>query len=599
MNEDVLALEQELFFVKEQLTEAEEIAKLGHWIYDTEDGQFWWSEQVNKIFVISGESQYCSIEQFVSFIDDKDKLSFMENLFHATDSGQDFSLEFQTIPINGIPKFLYSQWKCRLDENNKVYQLFGIFQDITDRRIIEEVLKRETLKAGQANRSKSIFLSNMSHEIRTPMNAILGFTEILYNEIEDDSHRHYLETILNSGRSLLKIINDILDLSKVESGKLTLEDGYFNLRDLINDVLMTFTLNAQAKGIELICEISKDFPKQVKLDKVRIRQILINLFGNALKFTDQGAITIKVENPKNNILRISVIDTGVGIEDSQQGKVFEEFEQTKGQSFEKYGGTGLGLSISRKIVALMGGKISLKSKLGQGSSFIIEIPDVSFNDDEAIKDTYNMITSDLSSKNILIVDSTLESKTLYQGFLKYTNAKLHFVQSCSEVDNYTRTGSIDLVLIDKKGISSEEIKEIPFTDKDYNGLKPKLVLCSASTAQEEQELSMLYDTHLFKPISQAGLVGCFNELFDVKAEKAIVENVKVHRVICFPKDIQQKFIDFLDGLIVDELQELIDKVLPLYQDNTFVNDWCEELSTALSIFDIEQVENLIQEIEVQ
>ncbi|MCJ8345511.1 ATP-binding protein, partial [bacterium] len=533
--------------------------------------------------------------------DKHDQDMFIQHVLSATDTGQNFALEFQTVPINDVPKIIFSQWKCQLDEHDLVYQLFGIFQDITDRKIIEEVLKRETIKADQANQAKSIFLSNMSHEIRTPMNAILGFSEILYNEVSDESHHHYLEIILNSGRSLLKIINDILDLSKVESGKLTLEDGYFCLRELIKDIILTFTLNAQSKKILLLSDFQRPFPAQVKLDKVRVRQILVNLISNALKFTEEGSVTVLLEYSLKRELTITVKDTGIGIAEDQVGRVFEEFEQTQGQSFEKYGGTGLGLSITKKILELMKGEIKVSSKLGEGSEFTLKIPNVESLAEKKIKEGQHMAISDFSNVSILIVDKTLESEALYNGFLKYSNAKIDFIQSCQEVVPTLLDKHFHIVLIDKKGFSLSEINQINLSDSLPAINRPKMILVSASNKLQDHADIQNIDDHLLKPISQTILIESLNELLGITAKAsevpAIIEDKK--RNIVFSKQINEKFLEFLDGLIVDELQDLIDQIQPLYLDNDHIKSWCEELSTALSIFDIDLVELLINEIETK
>ncbi|PCJ16147.1 MAG: hypothetical protein COB02_17060 [Candidatus Cloacimonadota bacterium] len=597
MANKALSIEEELFFLKEQLAETEEIAKLGHWIYDVQEGKFWLSEQVKKILYISNDTNDFSIEELLNLIDEKDKNKFIDEVIRATDTGEGFFLEFRTTYIKNIPKIIYSRWKCKFDENNNVYQLFGIFQDITDQKILEEVLKRERLKADRANSAKSTFLSNMSHEIRTPMNAILGFSELLSGEIKNKVHKNYLKIILNSGRSLLKIINDILDLSKVESGKMSLEDGYFSLVNLIKETLSTFQLNS--KKIKLISKFSKGFPKQIKLDKVRLRQVLINLISNALKFTNKGFIQINISYNKDSELSISVEDTGIGIEKSQIKKIFLAFEQTENQSFEKYGGTGLGLAITKQIVELMGGEINVESQLDKGSIFSVRIPDVKFKEEiEEQLMIESPIISDLSRFSVLIVDKDLSSKDLYEGFLKHTGIKISFSQSCKTVVKLILKNRFDIVLIDKKGFFIDEIAKLNFKDKIAIIQRPKLVLIDASLQSKSDLLLDGLSDYLLKPISQKNLIECFNKLLLINLTKPIKVEPTISRVITFPKEIQENFLISIDGLVVDELEELIQKTIFDYSNDKVIIKWCEELTSALSMFDIERVEELIREIKV-
>jgi two-component system sensor histidine kinase/response regulator len=256
---------------------------------------------------------------------------------------------------------------------------------------LEQRINERTAQLDAANNAKSEFLANMSHEIRTPMNAVLGYAELLGSMLEEKNQRDYLESIKSSGRSLLTLINDILDLSKIEAGKLELQFEFVNSQSFFSEFERIFSLRLSEKGLKFILDISSGTPAGIYIDDARLRQIILNLIGNAVKFTEQGSIKLKVytENPQitsytNNKTEefidiiIEVTDTGTGISKEMQEEIFNPFVQVQGQNVKKYGGTGLGLAITYRLVHLMNGTITLQSRLNIGSSFKIRIPEVSY-----------------------------------------------------------------------------------------------------------------------------------------------------------------------------------------------------------------------------
>ncbi len=259
-----------------------------------------------------------------------------------------------------------------------------LLSDITE-------LKEAQEAAEAATQAKSIFLANMSHEIRTPMNAILGFSDILAGLITDNIQKEYLTSIKASGRSLLRLINDILDLSKVEAGKFSLEYAPFNIKSVFNEMEQIFSQKIQEKNLDFSLEIDKLMPSGIILDEVRLRQILLNLIGNAIKFTDTGEIKLIITNltpEKNDLMdiEIRVVDSGIGVKEDDKEHIFGAFDQQKGQSNAKYAGTGLGLAISKRLAEMMNGTIVVKNNEDKGCSFYVTLKDVEIPLEEELEE---------------------------------------------------------------------------------------------------------------------------------------------------------------------------------------------------------------------
>ena len=306
----------------------------------------------------------------------------------AREGGQSsYEVEFRLLHKDGHWVPVLSRGFYLRDETGKPIRVSGANTDLTERkradeelreshRRLEEAIARSTemtMKAEAANMAKSDFLANMSHEIRTPLNGVIGMTGLLLDTELDEDQRRYAETVRTSGESLLALINDILDYSKIEAGKLELETLDFDLRALLDDFAASLALRAHVQGLEFICAAAPDVPAHLAGDPGRLRQVLLNLAGNALKFTHQGEVAVRVslasETDTEVMLRISVKDTGIGIPADKQGLLFEKFTQVDSSTTRHYGGTGLGLAISKQLTELMGGQIGLLSEEGRGSEF--------------------------------------------------------------------------------------------------------------------------------------------------------------------------------------------------------------------------------------
>ncbi|AMV24989.1 Sensory/regulatory protein RpfC [Gemmata sp. SH-PL17] len=305
--------------------------------------------------------------------DDRDRVL---RAVHACLKGEtkDFEAEYRLRHRDGSYQWRLNRGVVVRDTTGRPTRFIGSSVDITNRVRAEEELRRAKEIAESANRAKDEFLANVSHEIRTPMNAILGMTELTLDTSLNADQRQWLETVKSAAENLLAIINDLLDFSKIEAGKMELDPIDFSLRTALDDVIRALTPRAQQKGLELTSQVRASTPDALTGDAGRFRQVLLNLIGNAVKFTERGSVTVEVavqetQTPDACLLRVSVQDTGIGIARDKRETIFRAFEQADNSMTRKYGGTGLGLSIASRLAGLMGGAITVDSELGRGSTF--------------------------------------------------------------------------------------------------------------------------------------------------------------------------------------------------------------------------------------
>lgn len=397
----------------------------------------------------------------------------------------------------------------------------GIIRDITERRRAERDILEASEAAENASRTKSEFLANMSHEIRTPLNAMIGATDLLFETDIDDEQMKLLEMMHSSGESLLTLINNILDISRIEAGRITLEKIHFNLNDLLKRICDTLSVRSSEKNLEMTYEIKPGVPHHLLGDPNRLMQILVNLIGNAIKFTEKGSIRVSVEDMEttgnNPILKFSISDTGIGIPSAKLESIFNTFTQADASVTRKFGGTGLGLAISRKLIHLMQGDISVDSTRGEGSTFsftakfdstekgggrIVEIRD---------KDNTHMAAEGVGSLSILLVDDSSDNRFLINAFLRNESCSIVEADNGSIALELFPTKKWDVILMDMQmpvmdGYqATRRIRE--FEKEEGIAHTPIVALTAHSINTEVKKcLDAGCDVHLAKPVSKADLL---------------------------------------------------------------------------------------------
>jgi len=365
-------VQAELAAKNAQLEEAQALAHVGSWEIDLRTRRGTWSDESYRILGLEPGECEPTVESYLTFVHPDDMEVVKAAREKVLADFQPFAFEHRLVLRSGEVRFTAVNGKVVFDGENRPVRVVGVSHDITEHKQTVE-LRASKEAAEAANRAKSEFLANMSHEIRTPMNGVQGMLELALDTDLNPEQAEYLRMARSSADALLRIIDDILDFSKIESGKLDFETIDFNLRDTVSDTLDVLRLRAEQKGLELICNFNPNAPDFVAGDPGRLRQVITNLVGNAIKFTERGEVIVEVDQQErtNEIVTVhfAIRDTGVGIPPDRQKVIFAPFQQADGSVTRRYGGTGLGLAISAQLVDIMGGGIWVDSEPGKGSTF--------------------------------------------------------------------------------------------------------------------------------------------------------------------------------------------------------------------------------------
>jgi PAS domain S-box-containing protein len=498
------------------------------------------------------------------------------------------------------------------DKEEALLEVYSqILVNVKQRVDLERKLIEEKQKADIANKAKSEFLANMSHEIRTPMNAILGFSEALHNKLESPHLQKMVKSILNSGNLLMSLLNDILDLSKIEAGKLDITLLPSNLSVHLSEIMLLFREKASQKGLELNVVLSPNFPELLIIDEIRIKQLIFNLVGNAIKFTHKGYVNVKAsfinDNEESGTLIIEVEDTGIGIPQSQQEIIFDAFCQQSGQSNREYGGTGLGLAISKRLVERMKGVIYVSSIVGQGSIFRAELPNIEISHCLERKDITDEYTDVVFEKaTILVVDDITSNVEAVENLLSSSGLTVTSAENGEIALEQLQFSSPDLILLDMRmpGLDGYEVAKLLKADPQKKHI-PIIAFTASVFSAEKIENSADFDGFLYKPVRRAELFHLLtkflkNRFLQPKTEtmeelEMFVNQDYIDKLPEILQTLQEKFLPkwltIKDSLVLFKIDDFA-KELANFADNyqiQYLADYANRIKEATETIDIEHL----------
>jgi PAS domain S-box-containing protein len=544
-------VEEALKASEHALIEAQHLANLGNWSFDVVTQEVNWSDETFRIFGLDPTQPELTYEQHLEIIHPDDLELFQRNAELAITQGRAYEHEIRifrpdsatvaTPEASSSMRYTLGRGRAVFNEQGQVVKLFGTVQDISDRKLAESALQQAKVAAEAANQAKSIFLANMSHELRTPLNAILGFSQLMNHDTNlSPEQQENLSLITRSGEHLLTLINQVLDLAKIEAGRTTLNETAFDLIQLLDDLEDMFQLKAQEKELHLICDRCDDVPQYVRADQVKLRQVLMNLLSNAIKFTSEGGVSLRVarrqrnqvstpssgaEQPTNErgqlTLYFEIEDTGSGIAPDELDKLFQAFVQTQTGS-ESQQGTGLGLIISRQFVKLMGGDITVSSSLGRGTTFKFDIH-LDVADATAIKSkplTRRVIAlqPNQPSYRLLIVDDRWDNRQLLIKLLNPLGFEIKQATNGIEAIELWSNWEPHLIFMDMRMPVMDGYEATKRIKATTQGQATAIVALSASNFGEARAVvfSVGCDDFIHKPFREADIFDALHKHIGVR-----------------------------------------------------------------------------------
>jgi len=512
------AINEKLAASDQLLRDAALMANIGGWELHTSDMTPRWSAEVHRIHEVPLDTQP-DLESALNFYAPEARPIIKGVIVRAQREGTPWDLELPFITAKGNHIWVRTMGRAE-HRNGACIKLSGVFQDITERRSAAEELKRAKAEAEEASQTKSQFLANMSHELRTPMNGIIGMSALALQTPLSSEQWDYVQTVKTSAESLLKILNDILDFSQIEAGKLSLIAEPFDLRALIERIVALLSVRANEKTILTNIFIDSEIPALIEADHLRIGQILINLVSNAIKFTAEGGIiglrvSVCDKSERELRLRFEVADSGIGITEDQLQLIFKEFSQADTSTSRKYGGTGLGLAISRRLVELMNGKIWAESKLNTGTAFFFTVPVVVVHVCPQFTPTLSEIDLEALSSvklSILLAEDNLINQKLAKRVLEKRGHKITIANNGLEaiklIEANPREFAVVLMDCQMPEMSGFEATAEIRQRESSNGFRLPVIAMTANamTGDRERCLDAGMDDYISKPFDAHDLV---------------------------------------------------------------------------------------------
>ncbi len=487
----------------------------------------------------------------------------------------------------------------------------GVARDITELMKSAEELKKAKNEAEHSLKIKEQFLANMSHEIRTPMNGIIGMIDVLNETPLEKNQKDYVQTIKKSSETLLTILNDILDLSKIEAGKMELAYKPFEIKEMLKNLVALFNQKAREKNNELLFEITHDTPSCIEGDQIRLLQILSNLTSNAIKFTQNGQVKVRVSSSDNEdsvekMIKFEIIDTGIGISEENQKKLFSSFQQLDISTKKSFGGTGLGLVISKELCRQMGGEIGLISQHGQGSDFWFSIKakpaiqaDVNASEFSENEISFNNFFKDYSPK-ILLVDDNAVNRKVASEILKKANCIVESVDSGQKaIDIFSKNQAFDVILMDIQMPEMDGIETTQKLKEKFGDKLPKVVAMTAYSMQQDREnfISKGMDDYISKPIRANLLIKKVAEYINGKTTIENEETIKEFQetIVNVNFEISPDIPEF-DSKVIDSLREMVGQEMLLSVFEDFEKEAEEQIANAIAAYHKNDVATIQKEL---